>query len=152
MQLCLWFITKLVACSAPLGMETGLIKDAQITASSEWDPNHAALQGRLNFLAVPGKAGSWSAKYNNQGQWIQVDLLAYTKVTRTATQGRNAFAQWVTKYGLQYSEDGLHFIHYREPGQSSPKVQISQVSFFRAFVLSFHYRSLRMTQSSDNSS
>ncbi|XP_022782671.1 uncharacterized protein LOC111323557 [Stylophora pistillata] len=109
------------ACSAPLGMETGLIKDAQITASSEWDPNHAALQGRLNFLAVPGKAGSWSAKYNNQGQWIQVDLLAYTKVTRTATQGRNAFAQWVTKYGLQYREDGLHFIHYREPGQSSPK-------------------------------
>ena len=103
-------------------METGLIKDAQITASSQWDVNHAAIQGRLNFLAGGGKQGGWSARHNNPSQWIQIDLLTYTKVTRTATQGRNAFQQWVTKYKLQYSEDGLHFNYYRESGQSSPKV------------------------------
>ena len=36
-------------------MESGCIKDAQITASSQWDRNHAAIQGRLNFKAGGGK-------------------------------------------------------------------------------------------------
>ena len=103
-------------------MESGLIADAQITASTEWDANHAAIQGRLNFLAGGGKAGGWSSRYNNPSQWIQVNLERYTKVTQIATQGRNAYAQWVTKYKLQFSEDGVHFRYYHEPGQNLPKV------------------------------
>ena len=103
-------------------MENGAILDAQITASSEFDGNHAATQGRLNFLAVPGKAGSWSARTNDVNQWIQVKLPRYTKITRFATQGRNAFNQWVTQYKLEYSEDGVTFHYYHEPGQSAAKV------------------------------
>ena len=103
-------------------MESGVILDAQITASSEFDGNHAATQGRLNFLAVPGKAGSWSARTNDVNQWIQVKLPGYTKITQFATQGRNAFNQWVTKYKLEYSEDGVTFHYYHEPGQSAAKV------------------------------
>ena len=103
-------------------MESGLIKDAQITASTQWDANHAAVQGRLNFLAGGGKAGGWSARRNDANQWIQVDLKAYTKVTRIVTQGRNGYNQWVTKYKLQYSEDEVHFDYYHVPGQNSPKV------------------------------
>ena len=104
-------------------METGLIEDAQITASSQWDANHAAVQARLNFLAGGGKAGGWSARYNNPSQWIQVDLAMYTKVTQILTQGRNGHGQWVTKYKLQYSEGGMLFRNYRVPGQNLPKVQ-----------------------------
>ena len=103
-------------------MENGDIRDAQITASSEFDGNHAAKQGRLNFLAVPGKAGSWSARTNDVNQWIQVKLPGYTKITRFATQGRNAFNQWVKQYKLEYSEDGVSFHYYHEPGQSAAKV------------------------------
>ena len=103
-------------------MESGLIKDAQITASSQWDANHAAIQGRLDFLAGGGKQGGWSSRYNDPSQWIQVDLGRYTKVTRIVTQGRNRVAQWVTKYKLKYSEDGLHFRYYRLSGQNSPEV------------------------------
>ena len=33
-------------------MESGKILDKQITASSKWDANHAAHQGRLNFQEV----------------------------------------------------------------------------------------------------
>ncbi|XP_066029355.1 uncharacterized protein [Pocillopora verrucosa] len=110
------------ACAKPLGMESGAILDAQITASSEFDGNHAATQGRLNFLAVPGKAGSWSARTNDVNQWIQVKLPVYTRITRFATQGRNAFNQWVTKYKLEYSEDGVTFDYYHEPGQSAAKI------------------------------
>ena len=103
-------------------MENGLIKDAQITASSQYDGNHAAKQGRLNFQAGGGKAGGWSARTNNGSQWIQVALPSYTKITRCSTQGRNGFNQWVTKYKLQYSGDGVTLHYYHEPGQSSPKV------------------------------
>ena len=48
--------------------------------------------------------------------------LGYTKITQFATQGRNAFNQWVTQYKLEYSEDGVTFHYYHEPGQSAPKV------------------------------
>jgi len=109
-------------CSAPLGMESGFIKDFQITASSQNDANHAAIQGRLNFKAGGGKRGGWSTFWNNANQWIQVALGSYTKLTSIATQGRNGHSQWVTKYKLQYSDDGVNFHYYKEPGQSSPKV------------------------------
>ena len=110
-------------CADPLGMENRLIKDAQITASSEWDSNHAAIQGRLNFKAGGGKQGAWSAGSNDANQWIQVALGIYTKLTGIATQGRNGANQWVTKYQLQYSDDGIHFHFYKAPRQSSPKVK-----------------------------
>jgi len=107
-------------------METDLIKDAQITASSEWDSNYAAIQARLNFKAAGSKQGAWSARSNDANQWIQVALGSNTKLTGIATQGRNGGSQWVTKYQLQYSDDGVIFHHYKEPGQRSPKVKPEQ--------------------------
>ena len=119
-------------CTAPLGMETRVIKDAQITASSEWDLNHAAIQARLHFKEDGDKQGAWSARSNDANQWIQVALGSYTKLTGIATQGRNANSQWVTKYQLQYSDDGVHFHYYKEPGQSSPKVKPQQSDNFKS--------------------
>ena len=116
-------LCTVVPCTASLGMETRRIKDAQITASSEWDSNHAAIQARLNFKAGGGKQGAWSARSNDANQWIQVAFGSYTRLTGIATQGRNANSQWVTKYQLQYSDDGVNFDYYKEPGQSSPKVK-----------------------------
>ena len=104
-------------CQDPLGMENGAINDGQISASTQWDANHAAKQGRLNFKAVPGKAGSWSAGANDVNQWLQIDLgNPNTKVTGVGSQGRNAYGQWVTKYKLQYSHDGVNFQYYTEHG------------------------------------
>ncbi|KAL9968116.1 hypothetical protein ACROYT_G026448 [Oculina patagonica] len=108
-------------CKDALGMATGAISDEQITASSQWDVNHAAIQGRLHFEAGGGKQGAWSARTNHVNQWLQVDLGGYTRVTRVATQGRNAVNQWVTKYKLQYSNDGVNFQYYREQGQTTNK-------------------------------
>ena len=114
---------RLSECQDALGMESSAISDGQVSASSQWDVNHAPKQGRLNFQAVPGKAGSWSARANDVNQWFQIDLRNQnTKVTRVATQGRNAYGQWVTKYKLQYSNDGQNFHYYREHGQYAIKV------------------------------
>ena len=105
-------------------MESHIIKDAQITASSQWDGNHAAIQGRLNFQANGKKQGGWSSRRNDVNQWIQVDLSSYTKLTSIATQGRNGVKQWVAKYKLEYSDDGLTFYFYKVPSQESPKVTL----------------------------
>ena len=104
-------------------MGSGAISDSQITASTQWDANHAPFQGRLHFKRSGVKQGSWSAAISDVYQWLQVDLdNQYIKLTAVATQGRNAFSQWVTSYKLQYSNDGANFQYYREPGETADKV------------------------------
>lgn len=106
-------------------MENGVILDGQITASSEKSSSHAARQGRLHHSGGPDTFGSWTAANDDLHQWLQVDIGSpYTKVTRVATQGRNAdnANQWVTMYKLQYGSNGVHFRYYREQGQTTNKV------------------------------
>ena len=111
-------------------MESGAISGSQISASSEFNANHAANQGRLNFQETALKSGSWSAATNDVNQWLQIDLGSQAEVTRIATQGRNynpqwpgPHSQWVTKYKVQYSNDGVNFQYYKEQGQSADKVK-----------------------------
>ena len=117
------FISQCPECQDALGMESGEISNGQVSASSEWDANHAAIQARLYFEADPDKAGSWSAKYNNLDQWLQIDLGSKHEVTGLATQGRNGYDQWVTKYEVQYSDNGVNFQYYMEQGQAAIKVK-----------------------------
>lgn len=131
-----------IACSRALGMQTHQIPDWQITSSSQWDANHAAVQGRLFFQAAGNKQGAWSARKNDINQWLQINLGCNgNTVTRVATQGRNAYNQWVTKYALQYSGDGLHFHFYKEKGQLKNKVNLD-LYFIRVVDSLYGLRSL----------
>ena len=103
-------------------MAFGSISDIQITASSQLDGNHSASQARLHFQADGYKVGGWSALTNDRNQWLQVYFGSHTKVTRLATQGIYGYDQWVTKYMLQYSDDGMTFHLYKEARSSSAKV------------------------------
>ena len=103
-------------------MENDVIHDNQIDSSSQLDSTHSARQARLHSKADGSTWGSWSARTNDLNQWLQVDLSTYTRVTRVATQGRNGLYQWVTKYKLQYSDDGDTFHVYEEPGNGGAKV------------------------------
>ena len=103
-------------------MAFGAISDYQISASSQQDSNHSAAQGRLHFKGDGSKVGGWSALSNDIDQWIQVDFGSYTRVTSVATQGSYNDDQWVTKYRLQYSDDGMTFQSYKKPGDKSTKV------------------------------
>ena len=102
-----------------------------ISATSQFDPRHSVEHGRLHFQETPYQAGSWVAKETNKDQWFQVDLgNQETYITGVATQGRNynmywpygPHSQWVTKYKVDYSNDGKHFQYYREQGQTEDKV------------------------------
>ena len=114
-----------VVCPVPLGMESGAIADSQISASSSYAPNQSAQQARLHLKAGGGKSGCWSAQASDLNQWLQVDLQKKTRVTRIATQGRNAeFSQWVTKYKLQYGEDENTLQFYRQNGDHLDTVSL----------------------------
>lgn len=109
-------------CGGPLGLESGQITDGQLTASSQWDWNHGARRGRLDIQKQGALRGAWSSRRNDGNQWLQIDLFDETsQVTGVATQGRFDWNQWVTKYRLQYSVDGVTFQFYKEQGQSANK-------------------------------
>lgn len=120
------------ACIAPLGMESETISDTQLSASSQMDGDHSAAQARLHFKADGSIAGGWSALKNDLNQWFQIDLGSYTRVTSMATQGRNAYKEWVTKYRLQYSDDALTFKFHKEPGKHLAKVRLHGQKKFSA--------------------
>ncbi|KXJ25354.1 Venom prothrombin activator oscutarin-C non-catalytic subunit [Exaiptasia diaphana] len=102
-------------CTSALGMKSGLIPDSNISASSEWDNNHRAENARLDFVPQAGRTrGAWSAKINNQNQWLQVDFGAELKLTQVATQGRFDYDQWVTRYAISYSRDGIFWNKYKK--------------------------------------
>ncbi len=123
-------------CTVPLGMENGAILDSQRTASSVYDANHAAHQARLHFKESGDIQGGWSTLPNDNNQWLQVDLQQSTMVTGISTQGRNSsqYSQWVTKYKLQYSEDGHTFTLYTRGDHSDTvrlKIESLESSFSR---------------------
>ena len=98
----------------PLGIESGKITDAQITASSQFDARHGACNARLNLVGGRDKAGAWSAGVCNSDQWLQVDLGAITEVTGIMTQGRQDSDECVHSYTISYSIDGNTFTSYQQ--------------------------------------
>lgn len=113
-----------VSCQIALGVESGLIPDAQLTASSQYNDDHGAHRGRLNMQIEGKKRGGWVARFANKNQWLQVDLGSVNVVTAVATQGRSDYPQYVKKYKLRYSQDGNDFVYYRETGQTEDKVTL----------------------------
>ena len=91
-------------------MESGEISDDQITASSEYDPNHRAPNARLNFNK---NSGAWSARTRDQNQWLQVDFQRSTIITGISTQGRVQHAQFVKSYTVSFSDDESNFQSFK---------------------------------------
>ena len=102
-----------VSCSdRPLGMETGEIFEASITASSE-ENDTPAKNGRLNYSA--GK--SWCAGTQDNNPYIQIDLGTNFVLCAVATQGNSQAEEWVETYRLQTSNDGMNWTDYKEEGE-----------------------------------
>ena len=80
-----------------------------MTASSQWDANHAAWLARLHRTRRGRLMGAWSSRHNNHNQWLQIYLMKWMKVVGIATQGRHDADQWVTAYYVYYSSDGVNF-------------------------------------------
>ena len=78
-------------------MENGEIRDEQITASSEWDNEFRASNGRVKCNKDAGGYVAWSAG-GGGSQWFQVDFQRYTIITGISTQGRRSLNEYVKSY------------------------------------------------------
>ena len=105
-------------------MESGKIKDDQITSSSNQAERQAS-RGRLNFEVSPGKPASWCSRVKDKDPWLQVDLGNGNRdVCGIATQGgtnSRGKAKWVEEYKLAFSDYGVKF-HYYKGGEATDKV------------------------------
>ncbi|XP_073249874.1 uncharacterized protein [Porites lutea] len=93
-----------------VGLANGLIRDNQLTASSE---AAQAKNGRLNFIA----GSSWCASTNDSNPYLEIDLEAVHIICAVSTQGNAQGSQWVETYFLQSSTDGMTWTDYEEDGQ-----------------------------------
>ena len=106
-----------------LGMESGVISDGQISASSLHTRGYAAKWARLHIRAGGGSQGCWIPSNGDTAPWLQIDLGSTLMILAAATQGNHEQDQWVTSYSLQYREDIAAILKdYIEPGQTTPKV------------------------------
>ena len=96
-----------------LGMESGLIPDSDITASSEKNANTAAKNGRLNYTS----GSSWCAATSDSNPYLQIDLQTLHIICAVSTQGNSQADQWVKTYNLKLSTDGSTWTNYKEGGQ-----------------------------------
>ena len=97
------------ACSGPLGMQSGKIKDSQLTASSKWAGYWDVVNGRLN-------SGRFWAPHGGNGKWMQIAFERETAVTKVAIQGSVADEYWVKSYKLSSSKDTLTWNFIMENG------------------------------------
>ena len=107
-----------------LGMENYEIFDDQIRASSQHAHNTPPKVARLNRKDGTDKLqGAWVPSTHDVNQWLQIDLMSnHISVSRVATQGRDGNECWVTKFKLDYSNDGVNFRYHKEQGQATDKV------------------------------
>ncbi|XP_029905201.1 retinoschisin-like isoform X2 [Myripristis murdjan] len=101
----------------PLGFEAGSVTTDQISCSnqeqytgwySSWIPNKARLNNQ-------GFGCAWLSKFNDQYQWIQIDLKEVGIVSGILTQGRCDADEWITKYSIQYrTVETLNWIYYKD--------------------------------------
>ncbi|EDO33063.1 predicted protein, partial [Nematostella vectensis] len=99
----------------PFGMDDRTIPDSDIRGSSH-RPEYLAHYGRLNNIKAPGMGGAWCSGIINEYQYLQVDLGRKMTVSGIATQGAGDQPSWITKYMVQYSDDGRVFKGHEEFG------------------------------------
>ncbi|XP_069616167.1 retinoschisin isoform X1 [Ranitomeya imitator] len=101
----------------PMGFESGAVTIDQISCSnhdqytgwySSWTANKARLNGQ-------GFGCAWLSKFQDNGQWLQIDLKELRVVSGIMTQGRCDTDEWMTKYSVQYKiDDNLNWVYYKD--------------------------------------
>uniref|UniRef100_A0A8C7LTU9 Discoidin, CUB and LCCL domain containing 2 n=1 Tax=Oncorhynchus mykiss TaxID=8022 RepID=A0A8C7LTU9_ONCMY len=121
------FTFKTSGCYGTLGLESGIVRDSQLFASSVWEwsdvigkPSEWGPTGaRLNGAGLP-----WASAHSNQQQWLQVDLKKEKRITGITTTGSSLleYQFYVSAYRVLYSNDGQHWNIYREADATQDKI------------------------------
>ena len=147
-------------------MEDGRINDNQISASSSYSNKVSPWYGRINVMRGNG---GWKSKVKAAGEYLQIDLGSRKRIHKVATQGRprrNADGSdfYVSKYSLNYSDDGVQWTNYRVSGETMvgiyihlcihpsllpylhPSINLSISPTIHPCVLGFHLRNRKISK------
>ncbi|XP_053311849.1 retinoschisin [Spea bombifrons] len=101
----------------PVGFESGAISADQISSSNQeqytgWYSSWTANKARLNGQ---GFGCAWLSKFQDNGQWLQIDLREVKAISGIMSQGRCDTDEWMTKYSVQYRvDDTLNWVYYKD--------------------------------------
>ncbi|XP_043916578.1 contactin-associated protein-like 5 [Protopterus annectens] len=107
-------IWKLGSAAINYNCEDPLVASLPIAAfdsSSELSGMHSPKFAKLNSR---DGAGGWSPLVSNKYQWLQIDLRERAEITAVATQGKFGSSDWVTSYGLLFSDTGRNWMQYHQ--------------------------------------
>jgi hypothetical protein len=100
--------TLCITKTSPFALNRANVPQDAYTYSSVWGSNDE--QRSSHSTGTIDSRQGWSAKSNDGGQWIQMNLGSAKWVDGIVTQGRaNGFGQYVTRYAVLTSEDGYSF-------------------------------------------
>uniref|UniRef100_A0A672KW04 Discoidin, CUB and LCCL domain-containing protein 2-like n=1 Tax=Sinocyclocheilus grahami TaxID=75366 RepID=A0A672KW04_SINGR len=121
------FTFKTSGCYGTLGLESGVVSDSQITASSEWEwgghGKEPTVWGPTGArLKTPGRP--WAAANSDTKEWIQVDLKKEKKITGITTTGSSLqeYQFYISAYEVLYSHDGQQWKACQEVGSDKNKI------------------------------
>ena len=106
------FCYLILDCIGNLGVESRLISDSQMSATSQNSPLSGAKEGRIGrrkTINIPGETdseGGWIPSSFSQSQYLQIDIGRKVKITAVETQGADQHNYWVKTYQVKYSVDG----------------------------------------------
>ena len=104
-----------IDCASPFGVEfPHKLPNSAMTSSSQYNQYWGPERGRIRNKNEGSYGSCWLSQYNDEDQWIQVNLGKIVKITRLATQGRYDSNQWVKSYTLSYSVDCGFFETYEK--------------------------------------
>ncbi|XP_018103990.1 retinoschisin 1 S homeolog isoform X1 [Xenopus laevis] len=101
----------------PVGFESGAVTSDQIICSNQeqytgWYSSWAANKARLNSQ---GFGCAWLSKFQDNGQWLQIDFKEIKVISGIMTQGRCDVDEWITKYSVQYKmNETLNWVYYKD--------------------------------------
>ncbi|XP_047457896.1 discoidin, CUB and LCCL domain-containing protein 2 isoform X2 [Mugil cephalus] len=129
------FTFKTNGCYGTLGLESGVVADTQLNASSVWD--WSVNSGQHSTWAATGarlkKAEllPWAPSQNDQHQWLQVDLKRVKRITGITTTGstRRDYPYYVSAYRVLWSHDGKRWFSYREANSTQDKIFQGNINY-----------------------
>ena len=99
--------------NAALGMESGLILDRQLSASSSDEKNSRPKNGRLNFNSTSEEYGGWMASSWDNNPWFMVDFISNVTLTSIILTKPDSVSQKpVEEFEIAYGNDGVLFEYF----------------------------------------
>ena len=101
-------------------MESGIIEDSQLSASTEFNGNPAP-NGRLNKVDA-----AWCVRMSDNDEWMQINFTQPMVITAIATQGHgiHSSVDRTFKYYLKYREIGSTTFQYAKNSTKGSMVRL----------------------------